>query len=208
MAESHHFLYLSHRVRAGGADLPVTLHGTASLPRSGDHIIGYTRGEGDIRIVTGKESCVRATHQSGVLYVHAEEWCPRLRIFAQSGRSSVCGPCSIRPKSLWITPIPFLTFGVYHNTVFDRLSRLILKLGYRKAIIIQGSEGSDELFIHRPTRTYRVENGEASLHIIDPEAYGLDTPVPDISWTPSEQANVTLEVLQGKGISLLSTRYC
>lgn len=199
--KSSFFSTLATAFMLAAADLPVTLHGTASLPpKWGITLSDILAAKGISGSLLAKESCIRAAHQSGVLYVHAEEWCPPLKnlrpIREELGMRTVLNTAE---KFVDYSHSPFLTFGVYHNTVFDRLSRLILKLGYRKAIIIQGSEGSDELFIHRPTRTYRVENGEASLHIIDPEAYGLDTPVPDISWTPSEQANVTAEVLQGKG---------
>ncbi|MGE7824091.1 anthranilate phosphoribosyltransferase [Paenibacillus sp. NPDC093718] len=199
--KSSFFSTLATAFVLAAADLPVTLHGTASLPpKWGITLSDILAAKGISGSLLSKESCIRAAHQSGVLYVHAEEWCPPLKnlrpIREELGMRTVLNTAE---KFVDYSHSPFLTFGVYHNTVFDRLSRLILKLGYRKAIIIQGSEGSDELFIHRPTRTYRIENGEASLHIIDPEAYGLDTPVPDISWTPSEQANVTAEVLQGKG---------
>lgn len=44
-----------------------------------------------------------------------------------------------------------------------------------------------------------LQNSETSIQIIDPEAYGLDTPLPDKEWAPAEQAAVTGQVLQGIG---------
>ncbi len=96
---------------------------------------------------------------------------------------------------------PYLVYGVYHNTVFERMAKLLVKLDYRKALIVQGAEGSEDIFIERPTRTYFVEDGEARLHVIDPETYGLDTPLPETeeAWTAAKQIEVTEAVLQGGG---------
>lgn len=199
--KSSFFSTLATAFVLAAADLPVTLHGTASLPpKWGITLSDILAAKGITGPALAKDSCIRAAKRTGVLYVDAEEWCPPLKqlrpIREELGMRTVLNTAE---KFVDYSHSPYLTFGVYHNTVFDRLSRLIMKLDYRKAIIIQGSEGSDELFIHRPTRTYRIENGKASLQIIDPEAYGLDVPVPEISWTPSEQADATAEVLLGKG---------
>ena len=92
---------------------------------------------------------------------------------------------------------PYLVFGVFHNTVFDRLSRLMTALNYRKALIVQGAEGSEDLFIDRPTRTYAVERGSASLHVVSPESWGLEAPVPNKEWTAAAQIEVSEAVLRG-----------
>lgn len=183
------------------AGLPVTLHGSASLPpKWGMTLADVFAAMGISDPSLSRELCLEAARQTGVLYAHAEIWCPPLAklrpIREELGMRTVLNTAE---KFADYGHSPFLTFGVYHNTVFDRLGRLIMNLGYERAMIIQGSEGSDELYIHRPTRTYRIEHGEASLQIIDPESFGLDTPLPEVDWTPAEQAAVTGQVLQGKG---------
>jgi anthranilate phosphoribosyltransferase len=94
---------------------------------------------------------------------------------------------------------PYLAFGVFHLTVIDRTARLLTKLGYRKSLIVQGVEGSEDLHVDRPTRTYLVQDGEARALVIDPEAYGLDMPMPEAEWTADEQLRVTEAVLRGEG---------
>ncbi|MFD2328239.1 hypothetical protein ACFSR7_03190 [Cohnella sp. GCM10020058] len=86
-----------------------------------------------------------------------------------------------------------LQFGV-----FDRLARLFIKLGYEKALIVQGAEGSEDLHINRPTRAYLVENGEFYLQIFDPETYGIEAKPPERTWTPADQLAVVEAVLQGE----------
>ncbi|MEI7027520.1 anthranilate phosphoribosyltransferase [Paenibacillus sp. y28] len=183
------------------AGLPVTLHGTASLPpKWGITLQDVLREAGIDAEGMSREQAVQAASRTGVLFVPAEQWCPPLKalrpIREELGMRTVLNTAE---KLVDYAQSPYIVYGVYHNTVFDRMSRLLMHLNYRKALIVQGSEGSEDLFIERPTRTYMVEDGEPRLHVIDPEAYGLDTPLPETEWTPAEQLRVTEDVLQNQG---------
>ncbi|RRJ67426.1 hypothetical protein EHV15_06015 [Paenibacillus oralis] len=136
-----------------------------------------------------------------VRFVPAEIWCPplaRLRpIREELGLRSILNTIE---KLLDFSQSPYLVYGVYHNTVFDRMAQLIQELDYRRALIVQGTQGSEDLFIDRPTRTYVVDQGTAKLHVIDPETYGLDTPLPETNtpWSAQQQLRVTEAVLRGE----------
>lgn len=182
------------------AGLPVTLHGSASLPpKWGITLQDLIAAAGVDPASLTREASLRAAAASGVLYVSSEAWCPplgRLRpIREELGMRTVLNTAE---KLIDYGGSPYLAFGIYHNTVFDRLSRLLLKLGYRRAAIVQGAEGSDDLFIDRPTRVYLVENGEFHLHVVDPESLGIESPVPEKEWTPGEQLAVSEAVLSGE----------
>ncbi|RED65752.1 anthranilate phosphoribosyltransferase [Cohnella lupini] len=182
------------------AGLPVTLHGTASLPPKWGITLHDLLGQIGIQPDSlEREDWIRASKETGVLYVPAEEWCPPLKalrpIREELGMRTVLNTAE---KLIDYSHSPYLVFGVYHNTVFDRLSRLMTKLNYRKSLIVQGTEGSEDLFIDRPTRTYIVENGIATLHVVNPETLGLDTPIPETVWTAASQISVTEEVLRGE----------
>lgn len=183
------------------AGLPVTLHGTASLPPKWGITLHDLLLEADIAAhLLSREHIVSAAAETGVLYVPAEEWCQPLKalrpIREELGMRTVLNTAE---KLIDYGNSPFLVFGVYHNTVFERMAKLSQNLGYSKALIVQGAEGSEDLHIERPTRTYIVENGEARLHVIDPDAYGLETQVPETVWTPAEQLSAAEAVLQGRG---------
>jgi len=182
------------------AGLPVTLHGSASLPpKWGITLQDVIRAAGIDPASLTRERSLQAARRSGVLYASSEEWCPPLRqlrpIREELGMRTALNTAE---KLIDYGQSPYLAFGVYHNTVFDRLARLLVKLGYRKALIVQGAEGSEDLFINRPTRVYVVENGEFQLQVIDPETYGLDAPLPEKTWTPEEQLLTTESVLKGE----------
>ena len=182
------------------AGLPVTLHGSASLPpKWGMTLQDVIRAAGIDPASLTRERSLQAAERSGVLYASSEEWCPPLRqlrpIREELGMRTALNTAE---KLIDYGQSPYLAFGVYHNTVFDRLARLLVKLGYRKALIVQGAEGSEDLFINRPTRVYVVENGEFQLQVIDPETYGLDAPLPEKTWTAEEQLLTSESVLKGE----------
>jgi anthranilate phosphoribosyltransferase len=183
------------------AGLPVTLHGAASLPPKWGVSLQDLLDQADIAAhKLSREHIVQTAEQTGVLYVPSEEWCPPLKalrsIREELGMRTILNTAE---KLIDYSHSPYLVFGVYHNTVFERIAKLSQQLAYRKALIVQGAEGSEDLFIERPTRTYLVENGQARLHVIDPDRFGLETPVPDMTWTAAEQLRTAEAVLQGSG---------
>lgn len=182
------------------AGLPVTLHGTESLPpKWGITLPDVLREMGVDKEMPGRDQTIQAALQIGILFVPAESWCPplgRLRqIRVELGLRTILNTIE---KLADYSHSPYLVYGVFHNTMFDRTAQLLQRLNYRKALIVQGVEGSEDVYIDRPTRTYLVENGDTKLHMIDPETYGLESSMPETDWTATEQLRVTEMVLTGE----------
>lgn len=185
-----------------GAGLPATLHGAATLPPKRGVVLH------DVLLAAGIQphrvpidGAVRIARDTGVLYAHADIWCPplaRMRpIREQLGMRTVFNTAE---KLIDYAHAPFIALGVYHNTVFERLSALLTRLAYRQAAIVQGIEGSEDLHADRPTRVLFVQDGEARLILVDPRQYGMDAAkAPAIPWTPAAQLRVTESILQGAG---------
>lgn len=183
------------------AGLPVTLHSSTSLPpKWGSTLLDIVNESGIASSLLSRDHAIVAAKESGVLFAYADEWCPPLgnirSIREELGMRTIFNTAE---KLIDYAHSPYIVFGIYHSTVFDRLSRLLLKLGYQKALIVQGVEGSEDLFIDRPTRVYTIENGLARLDVIDPEVLGLDTAIPEVQWTPLQQLMTAEAVLQGGG---------
>lgn len=187
-----------------GAGLPVTLHGSATLPPKQGIVLQevlHAAGIQPHRVPI--ERADRIARETGVLYAHAEAWCPplaRLRpIREQLGMRTVFNTAE---KLVDYASAPYIALGVYHNTVFERLFGLLTRLGYRQAAIVQGVEGSEDVHIDRPTRVLFVQDGDARLALIDPREYGMGAAqAPSVSWTPAEQLRITEAILQGAGAS-------
>lgn len=182
------------------AGLPVTLHATQSLPpKWGVTLLDLVR-ELDIELAhCSRDTIIRAAEETGVLLIPTEVWCPPLAelrsIRLELGMRTVLNSAE---KFIDFSHSPYLAYGVYHSTVFDRMARLISHLGYTKALIIQGVEGSEDLHIDRPTRTLRIENSESTLEVIDPKSFGLHAEAAEVEWTQQQQLLVTQNVLRGE----------
>ncbi|MBT2292583.1 anthranilate phosphoribosyltransferase [Paenibacillus albidus] len=183
------------------AGLPVTLHGADSLPPKWGITLQDIMFEAGIDIARhSREEAMLAAAESDVLYADAQKWCPPLGgirdIREEMGMRTIFNTAE---KLIDYGCSPYIVFGIYHNTVFDRLARLLIKLGYQKALIVQGVEGSEDLYIDRPSRVYTIANGQSSLDIIDPESLGLDIAVPEVNWTARVQLMTAEAVMQGGG---------
>lgn len=183
------------------AGLPTTLHGTSSMPPKWGITLQDILKEAHMEPERlPREVFLRAAGETGVLYAPAEQWCPPLAALRPLRLElDMRTIINTAEKLVDYSQSPYLIFGVFHNTVFDRMAQLAQKLAYHKALIVQGVEGSEDLHIDRPTRTYYVSGGEATLHVVSPDSYGLETAVPEMGWTAREQVSMTEAVLQGTG---------
>lgn len=194
------------------AGVPVTLHGCAPLPPKYGVVLHDILRAADIDpLALSRAAAIEAADasaqagtdgQGGVLFADSAKWCPPLGklhgIREELGMRTLLNTAE---KLIDYSCSPYLVLSVFHNTVIDRLARLVARLGYRKTLIVQGTEGSEDVFIHRPTRIHTVEDGRCELDLLDPEMYGLDTELPEEEspWTARKQLDMLEDVLQGGG---------
>ena len=181
--------------------VPATLHGSRSLPPKWGVTLPDVIAQWGVDVDTpeGLERLRRAADASGFLFVPAELGCPKLAqvrdIRTQLGLRTVFNSAE---KLVRYSDAPYLAFGVFHGTVFDKMAQLVSSLGYRRAIIVQGSEGSEDLPVHKRSRLFLVQDGVSELVIVDPEVYQLQGELDeDAEWTAERQAATCLAVLQG-----------
>ncbi|WP_025848377.1 anthranilate phosphoribosyltransferase [Paenibacillus ehimensis] len=179
--------------------LPATLHGSPSLPPKWGVTLTDVLHALNIP-VTGipREAWTAAAEASGFLFVPTEEWCPPLKELRQLrlelGLRTVFNSAE---KLLRFSDPAYMTMGVFHGTVFEKMTRLLLELGISKGIVVQGTEGSDDAAVNQRTRTYVIKEGRSELFIVDPEMFELMVDVPEVQWTAGLQAQTALAVLRG-----------
>lgn len=183
------------------AGLPVTLHGSAALPPKWGITLQDIIRESGIDIAgLSRSSAIGAAEAGGVLFAKSEQWCPPLGALRSLREDLEMRTIfNTAEKLIDYSCSPCIVFGIFHNTVFDRISRLIVKLGYQRGLVVQGVEGSEDLYIDRPNRVYHIQDDTAELDLIDPESLGLEVPVPEVEWTAKLQLHTAEEVLQGGG---------
>src|ERR1700690_2822013 len=72
--------------------------------------------------------------------------------------------------------------GVYAADLVEKLAEALSMLGLRRALVVHGSDGLDEITISSPTRVAEVRDGQVHTYEVTPEEFGLKrAPLEDIS---------------------------
>lgn len=63
--------------------------------------------------------------------------------------------------------------GVYSAELVEKLAEALCMLGLKRALVVHGSDGLDEITITGPTRIAEVRNGAVHTYEVEPEQFGL-----------------------------------
>src|SRR5258708_5951532 len=90
--------------------------------------------------------------------------------------------------------------GVYSADLVEKLAEALSTLGLRRALVVHGSDGLDEIPITAATRIAEVRDGQVHSYEVTPEEFGLQRATLDEISGGDASHNATLirEVLAGK----------
>ena len=90
--------------------------------------------------------------------------------------------------------------GVYSDDLVEKLAEALSMLGLRRAMVVHGADGLDEITITGPTRVAEVRDGKVRTYEVTPEEFGLArAPIEDISGgDAADNAKHIHDVLSGK----------
>ena len=90
--------------------------------------------------------------------------------------------------------------GVYSDDLVEKLAEALSMLGLRRAMVVHGADGLDEIKITGPTRVAEVRDGKVRTYEVTPEEFGLErAPIEDISGgDAADNAKHIRDVLSGK----------
>jgi anthranilate phosphoribosyltransferase len=90
--------------------------------------------------------------------------------------------------------------GVYSGDLVEKVAEALSVLGLRRALVVHGSDGLDEITITGPTRIGEVRNGRVRAYEVTPEDCGLQrSRLEDLAGGDAKQnAALIREVLDGK----------
>ena len=63
--------------------------------------------------------------------------------------------------------------GVYSDDLVEKLAEALSMLGLRRALVVHGSDGLDEITITGPTRIAEVREGQVRTYEVTPEEFGV-----------------------------------
>lgn len=90
--------------------------------------------------------------------------------------------------------------GVYDESLVEPLAHVLANLGVKRALVVYGTDGLDEISLSAPTRVCEVKDGAFTSYEITPEQFGLTRCSKDdlVGGTPAENAQITRDILAGK----------
>jgi anthranilate phosphoribosyltransferase len=90
--------------------------------------------------------------------------------------------------------------GVFSDQFVEKVARVLLRLGVKRAVVVHGKDGIDEVSISAPTTVAEVNGGEVCIYEFTPEELGFRRYPIDYIKVKSveESAKVAMSVLKGE----------
>jgi anthranilate phosphoribosyltransferase len=90
--------------------------------------------------------------------------------------------------------------GVYSEALVEKLAEALSLLGVRRALVVHGNDGLDEITITGPTRIAEVRDGKVRGYEVTPEDFGLKrATLQDIAGgDAATNAGIIRDILRGK----------
>lgn len=90
--------------------------------------------------------------------------------------------------------------GVYEESLVEPLAKVLANLGVKKAMVVYGQDGLDEISMSAPTTVCEVSNGRYETYVITPEQYGFTRCKKEAlkGGNPKENAEITRRILSGE----------
>ncbi len=184
---------------AAGAGVAVAKHGNRAMSGStGSADVLEALG---VKIALSPESVARCLNEAGFGFMFAQGYHPSMRFVAGPRRE-----ISIRTVFNILGPLTNpagadrQVIGIADPSMADRMARVLGQLGSRKALVVHGSDGMDEITITGPSTVWLLENGEVTQFEVNPGDLGVPTSSADsIRATSAEHsAQIARSVLTGE----------
>ena len=90
--------------------------------------------------------------------------------------------------------------GVYDEKLVEPLAQVLLKLGVKRAIVVHGQDGLDEITLSAPTTCCELRDGTLKSYVLEPEQVGLKKCCLNelIGGDPEENAAIAMSILNGE----------
>lgn len=90
--------------------------------------------------------------------------------------------------------------GVYDEALVEPLAKVLANLGVRRAMVVYGTDGLDEISMSAPTKVCEVIDGRFISYEITPEQFGFTRCKKEdlAGGTPAENAEITKGILNGE----------
>lgn len=105
--------------------------------------------------------------------------------------------------------------GVYDENLVEPMARVLANLGVKRAMVVHGHDGLDEVSLSAKTTVCEVYDGQVNSFFLDPHQFGFDYCKPEdlVGGDPAMNAAIAMSILQGekgpkRDIVLLNSAIC
>ena len=182
-----------------GTGVTVAKHGNKNLSsKSGAADALSASG---VNVMVGKEVVEKALAEVGIGFMMAPMYHPAIRHVMPARQElgtrtifNILGPLT-NPAG-----VKYQLTGAFSKELLEPMAKTLKSLGTKKAWLVHGSDGTDEIAITGQTSVVKLENGKVSKSEIHPEEGKLRVhPLEDIlGGTPIENSKAFIDLLNGK----------
>ena len=182
-----------------GAGVTVAKHGNKNLSsKSGAADALSASG---VNVMVGKEVVEKALAEAGIGFMMAPMHHPAIKHVMPARQElgtrtifNILGPLT-NPAG-----VKYQLTGAFSKELLEPMANTLKSLGSKKAWLVHGSDGTDEITITGLTSVVKLEEGEVSKSEIHPEEANLKVhPLEDIlGGSPSENSKAFMDLLNGK----------
>ena len=105
--------------------------------------------------------------------------------------------------------------GVYDENLVEPMARVLANLGVKRAMVVHGHDGLDEVSLSAKTTVCEVNGGQVNSFFLDPRQFGFEYCKPEelVGGDPEQNAGTARSILQGergpkRDIVLLNSAVC
>ncbi len=183
-----------------GVGLPVAKHASRAVAsKTGSADVLAKLG---VKISAEPDVAQACLNGAGICFMFAPKFHPELRRVGDVRRNLGIRTC-LNLLGVLANPAraPFQIVGVWHKSLIEPMARALQLLETRRAWVVQGADGLDELTVTRESFVAETEGGKLKTFKITPEDFGLRR-AKSIEHlrveTPEQSAKIIREVLSGQ----------
>lgn len=180
------------------AGMPVAKHGNRSVSsKSGAADVLESLG---VKIQTNPEQAKACVENVGISFLFAQNYHGSMKYVAPVRKElglrtvfNVLGPLT-NPAST-----NYIVMGVYDKALLPVMANVLLGLDIKRAMIVYGNDGLDEISISDSTSVAEVRDGKVTEYEIAPEDFGLPRGTKEeiVGGIADENARITRGILDG-----------
>ncbi len=158
---------------AAGAGMPVAKHGNRSVTsRSGSADVLEALGM-DLNADTARVQ--KSLDEAGITFMFAPKFHAAMKYAIGPRREiairtifNVLGPIG-NPAGVRRQVV-----GVYSEELGETYARVLAELGHRRAFVVHGTDGLDEVTLSAPSNVWDVQDGKVKRYLFDPRSAGFE----------------------------------